>query len=183
MAENSSGSYSWIGVTFPHVVFDGCGIATVLRILQAELSGKPWEAPFPIVEGPDKRNLLENAFLDAKREKEKTKDTTWQHAPVYRGFHRRFLIDILVGTCLWCWRQKYWYGAGQVVFRIPPVALRRILHDYHHQEGAVRLSKGDVLLAFVIKVIIMPCPFIFIDLFDDRQFSALKDYGTRHPYQ
>ena len=73
-------------MTFPHVVFDGCGIATVLRIIQAELSGKAWEVPFPIFEG-DNRNLLEDAFLDAEKEKEETKDTTWQHASVYRGFH------------------------------------------------------------------------------------------------
>jgi len=60
-------SYSCIGLTFPHVVFDGLGIASVIHALEAELLNKPCpSSPLPIHPGVN-RNLLETS-LDAAAE-------------------------------------------------------------------------------------------------------------------
>ena len=145
----STEGQSWIAVTFPHLVFDGFGIATVVHLVEAELQGKRWDVPFHISSGQND-NLLERVLKDAQQEKEEHRET-WIYARPYSGLHVRWIGGIIILMFWFLW-QKVWNGAEQRVFRLPPRALQKLLEVYESQSGSVRVSRGDIYVSFITKV-------------------------------
>jgi len=147
----STEAQSWIAVTFPHLVFDGFGITTVVHLVEAELQGKQWDVPFPI-SSEQNENLLERLLKEAQQEKEEHRET-WVYGRPYSGLHIRWIGGIIILLFWFLW-QKVWNGAEQRVFRLPPKALGKLLEAYESQSTAVRVSRGDIYVSFVTKV----CP-------------------------
>ncbi|KAF8956655.1 hypothetical protein BDZ97DRAFT_1671310 [Flammula alnicola] len=151
-ASDGSQSYSCIGVTFPHAVFDGLGIASVVHALEAELLGKEWSAPATLHNGLNENPLsilLDKATLE-RRENWKREEYS---AAGLVGFWW-----ILVFAA-WSYWQVIWHGAGEKILLIPRQVIDKLVEDA--RQGVVgeggdtntRLSRGDVLAAFLFKTI------------------------------
>ena len=142
--------YSFISVTYPHTVFDGFGISSILHVVEAELSGVAWDIPFPVPEGgPEVENILvEEVEREIARKKA---DRTWEQIPAYTSYYiTTFSATLLLMA--WYWWQGVWHKSHHAVVRIPPAGLKK-LHEIHRdQNGTVRLSRSDIIVAFIIKV-------------------------------
>lgn len=144
-------SYSCIGLTFPHVAFDGLGIAAVIHAVESELLGQAWRIPEPLHPGYNENMLVasvKRAFLD--------------HPEV--GKQKHYISAGLVGQwwillfSLWSYWQTLWINAKHRMLIIPPVALLNLVDDTRQilvettKDSDIHLSKGDIITAFLFKV-------------------------------
>jgi len=146
-------SYSCIGLTFPHVVFDGLGIASVIHALEAELLNKPWpSSPLPIHPGVN-RNLLETS-LDAAAE-----ERNGRNFYAEQSYYCIALINFwwLLIYSIWSSWQRYWHLSRKQILLFPPKAFAKLVKDTREQASMagkddIHLTRGDILAAFLLKV-------------------------------
>ena len=145
--------YTCIGVTFPHGLFDGMGIASVIHALEAESLNKSWTGPPPLHIGHNENHL--QVFLDrTDHELSKRKDAVpndYRAVSVYG-------LWLIITFFLWNLWQDKWHKAHPRLILLPAQAYERLVNDARAaiaREGKtdVRLSTGDVLTAWLFKVI------------------------------
>ncbi|KAF8956400.1 hypothetical protein BDZ97DRAFT_1671698 [Flammula alnicola] len=143
-------SYSCIGVTFPHAVFDGLGMSSVVHAVEAELLGKAWPSPAALHSG-----LNENP-LSVMLKKAALERPEYANKEVYSVTGLVGFWWILVFS-VWSYWQMIWHGSGEKMLLIPRQAMDKLVEDTRQglvdEGGDVRLSTGDVLAAFLFKTI------------------------------
>ena len=143
--------YTCIGVTFPHGLFDGMGIAAVIHALEAESLGRAWSIPPSLEPGINKNKM--QSFIDANKNKMQEEGT-----PLPVDYRATSIIGLwFIVTFLW-WHfwQKVWHKAQSRMILIPPHAYEKLVCDAREamtREGKtdVRLSTGDVITAWAYK--------------------------------
>ncbi|KAJ3504394.1 hypothetical protein NLJ89_g7955 [Agrocybe chaxingu] len=151
--------FSCIGVTFPHALFDGLGIARVVHAVEAELLGREWEPPSIELEPGVNKNLLEST-LDRAADEQSAKTGQTHSSSEY---HATGLVTTwwVLMYFLWAIWQEKWHGGRRRLLLIPAKALGK-LEDKTRAAAAegqgdkpenrrVQLTRGDILAAFVFK--------------------------------
>lgn len=137
-----------VGISVPHGVFDGTGLAKLLTFISAELCGSAWEPP--AVHGGE--NVLSDAI---KRLKAKDLPVP-THPPLSPGWVPVSLLGVLslLVNMLWekLWhKNKMHYGFvnRQAVDRL----VEKVKADVKEQtSGKEWISSGDAVFAWMIKV-------------------------------
>ncbi|KJA13412.1 hypothetical protein HYPSUDRAFT_1078965 [Hypholoma sublateritium FD-334 SS-4] len=145
--------YSCIGLTFPHVAFDGLGIAAVIHAVEAELLGQEWRVPTPLHPGNNENLILASI-----------KQASLDHPDV--GRQKEYISTGLVGIwwilsfLLWSHWQIFWKNSKCRMLIIPPTALQNLIDDTRQNlvettnlDSSIHLSKGDIITAFLFKTI------------------------------
>lgn len=144
--------YTCIGVTFPHGLFDGMGIASVIHALEVESLNKPWTVSFPLHIGPNENQL--QVFLDqTEREMRKREDAIpndYRAVSVYG-------LWLVITFMLWNLWQDKWHKARPRLILMPARVYERLVKDARAAIAQeirtdIRLSTGDVLTAWLYKV-------------------------------
>lgn len=150
--------YTCIGVTFPHGLFDGMGIAAVIHALESESLGRAWSIPPSLKPGINENKM--QSFIDGTENKMQEEGTS---LPV--DYRATSIIGLwFIVTFLW-WHfwQKVWHKAQSRMILMPPQAYEKLVRDAREaitQEGKtdVRLSTGDVITAWAYKVCLFFSP-------------------------
>lgn len=140
-------SYTCIGFSRSHGIFDGVGAAAVMRALMAEMSGRDWEVP-PL----PPRGLNENPVLSAL-DLEVQSSAPGQEADGFSNLGVSGTLKLVA----WHLRERWWRGADRRIVLLPKEALtflvngvRVELHQEHDDPGKV--TTGDILVAWCLKV-------------------------------
>ncbi|KAF8959163.1 hypothetical protein BDZ97DRAFT_1667587 [Flammula alnicola] len=141
--------YTCIGVTFPHGLFDGMGIAAVVHALEAETLGRPWAIPPTLHAGRNENQM--QSFLDRMQENVKKLPANYRAASVVGLW---FIITFMA----WHLWQQLWHKARSRLILVPAKAYEKLVRDAREamvREGKkdVRLSTGDVLTAWLYKTV------------------------------
>ena len=150
--------YTCIGVTFPHGLFDGMGIAAVIHALESESLGRAWSIPPSLKPGINENKM--QSFIDGTENKMQEEGTS---LPV--DYRATSIIGLwFIVTFLW-WHfwQKVWHKVQSRMILMPPQAYEKLVRDAREaitQEGKtdVRLSTGDVITAWAYKVCLFFSP-------------------------
>ncbi|KAF8158461.1 hypothetical protein B0H34DRAFT_656837 [Crassisporium funariophilum] len=142
-------SYSCIGLSFPHVVFDGLGIASVIHAVVAELLNKPWVAPPSLF----KENLLQVTLAKAE-DKMRAIDLT---QPDYISIGAADVWFIIYYIAWHCW-QQVWNKSTSRMLRLPSTAVAKLVEDTRKalpeaQNNSIRITRGDILAAWLFKTV------------------------------
>ena len=144
--------YTCLGLTFPHGVFDGMGIAAVIHAFEAESLGRSWPIP-PLLKPGLNDNELQT-FIDKAEMKMKQAGT-----PLPLDYKATSIVGLrfLLKFIAWQIWQQRWHKAQRGVALMPPQAYEKLLGDVREalaQEGKtdVRLSAGNVIIAWIFKV-------------------------------
>ncbi|KAJ7047748.1 hypothetical protein C8F04DRAFT_1059960 [Mycena alexandri] len=144
-------SYSCIGFGRSHGIFDGIGAASVIRALVAEMQGKEWDVPPPPPEGYHP-NPIDQLLLHKVG-----KGPAKYPQPGYSALGVKGTLW-LVG---WHLRERYWRGSIHRIFSIPQECISLLVEGVKsdvqrnvlHSVGENILTTGDVLVAWLVKVI------------------------------
>ena len=144
--------YTCLGLTFPHGVFDGMGIAAVIHAFEAESLGRSWPIPPPLKPGLNDNKL--QTFID------KTESEMKQAGiPLPLDYKATSVVGKRYVLKFFAWHiwQQRWHQAQRRVARIPPQVCEKLLEDAREalaQEGKtdVRLSAGNIITAWIYKV-------------------------------
>lgn len=150
--EKDGAEYSTIGVTFPHAVFDGLGIARIIHTLEAELLGRAWEPPPPPVDAHG-GNALESLLNNVMAEQDKGL------RPPLKKTYAGFIVGLWFTLAFLSWNvwQALWHKTQCKTIIIPEKAYTR-LRDRIRDEAAlagkdqVSISTADVIAALIFKV-------------------------------
>jgi len=152
--------YTCIGVTFPHGLFDGMGIAAVVHALEAESLGRPWSIPPSLQPGINENQM--QTFLDKAENKIQQEGT-----PPPVDYRATSIIGLwfIITFFWWHFWQRFWHGAQSRMILMPPLAYEKLVCDARaatKREGKtdVRLSTGDVISAWAYKVRLFASCFI-----------------------
>ncbi|KAF9474074.1 hypothetical protein BDN70DRAFT_936933 [Pholiota conissans] len=146
-------SYSCIGVTFPHVVFDGMGVASVVHAVEAELSGNEWLAPALVLRpGLNKNPVL--VELDKSIQKRIKMIDNVECTAVG-------LISFWWIICFsaWSYWQSTWHQSRDRIIVMPAAAVKKLVEDARREsseatgDDTIQLSRGDVIAGFLFKTI------------------------------
>ena len=144
--------YTCIGVTFPHGLLDGMGIAAVVHALESETLGRPWAAPAPLIPGENENKM--QSFLDMT-----ALTTKADGEPLKKNYHAVSIVGIwfILNFLLWHIWQQVWHKSRRRLVLLPPKVYEKLVCDAREamaREGKadVRLSTGDVLAAWILKV-------------------------------
>lgn len=144
--------YTCLGLTFPHGVFDGMGIAAVIHAFEAESLGQSWPIPPPLKPGLNDNKLL--TFLDKTESEMKQAGT-----PLPLDYKATSIVGLrfLFRFLAWHIWQQRWHQAQRRVALMPPQVYEKLLGDAREalaQEGKtdVRISAGNVITAWIYKV-------------------------------
>ncbi|KAJ6543837.1 hypothetical protein B0H19DRAFT_1076057 [Mycena capillaripes] len=139
--------YSCIGFARSHGIFDGMGAASVIRALVAEMQGKEWDVPPPPPEGFHPNPI--NELLTKKAVVGKTD----YPQPSYSILG----IKNVLWLAGWHLRERYWRGAIHRIFSIPKECISFLVDgvksEVRHDYPDVEVTTGDVLVAWIMKVI------------------------------
>ncbi|CAA7268833.1 unnamed protein product [Cyclocybe aegerita] len=151
--------FSCIGVTFPHALFDGLGIARVVHAVEAELLGREWEPPSIVLEPGVNKDLLE-ATLDRAADEQFAKTGQTHGSSEY---HATGLVTTwwVFMYFLWAIWQEKWHGGRRRLLLMPAEAFGKLVDETRAaaakeqgdkpEDGRVQLTRGDILAAFVFK--------------------------------
>ncbi|KAF8900296.1 hypothetical protein CPB84DRAFT_1779309 [Gymnopilus junonius] len=142
--------YTCIGVTFPHGLLDGMGIAAVVHALESETLGRPWSVPPALTTGENENKL--QLFLDRTSMEVKNRSKNDYHAVSIIG------IWFILNFVLWHLWQQLWHKAHRRLILLPPKVYGKLVDDARNamaRDGKVdfRLSTGDVLAAWIFKTV------------------------------
>ena len=148
------GQFTCIGVTFPHVVFDGMGIASVVHALEAESLSRPWSvSPTHLVPGDN-----ENPFQAILDELENPKRRLDHDELGEVEYHNISVVGpwFVLSYIMWHIWQSIWHGTQSRIVLVPAAVYEKLVDDARqaavlHGLGDVRLSTGDVLAAWLFK--------------------------------
>ncbi|KAF5315177.1 hypothetical protein D9619_007455 [Psilocybe cf. subviscida] len=149
--EGNGAEYSTIGVTFPHAVFDGLGIARVIHTLEAELLGRDWEPP-PLPVDEQNINALESLLTGVMEEQDKglrpPAKETYAGSIVSLWFSIAFLS--------WTLWQALWHKTQCRTIIIPEKAYTRLRDNIRDKaaladKDQVPISTADVISALIFK--------------------------------
>lgn len=141
--------YTCIGLTFPHGIFDGMGIASVIHALEAESLNKRWAIPPPLNAGHNDNPL--QIFLERDlSESEHALPDEYRSVSV-------FGLWLIIMYIFWHFWQEKWHGAHSRLILLPTSIYEKLVIDARDalaREGktSLRLSTGDVLTAWLFKV-------------------------------
>lgn len=147
--------YSCIGFGRSHGVFDGTAAALIVRALEAEMHGRTWDVPPLPEEGPNV-NALQQALdnvVEAAGGAEKVVDE--REYGVYTVMGIWAALKFVAGHV---WERWWWKAAGRIVI-LPQEAIAKLVDGVRTeldredaQAEPVRVTTGDVLLAWMLKV-------------------------------
>ena len=144
--------YTCIGVTFSHGVFDGMGISFFVHALEAEMLGREWEVPPPLHGGLNVNELQES--LDVAFD-QSSGTASGNMLITYRGVTVVTAWTVIM-FFLWHLWQRWWHQAEGRVILLPAKAratlVDRVRKETESSIGGVRLSTGDILVAWFFKV-------------------------------
>ncbi|KAJ7667628.1 hypothetical protein DFH06DRAFT_223468 [Mycena polygramma] len=140
-------AYSCIGFARSHGIFDGIGAALFMRALVAEMQGKEWDVPPPPPEG------FHPNPLDQALRRNAVEGKTDYPQPGYSVLGVKGVIW-LAG---WHLRERFWRGAIHRIFTIPKECILFLVDgvkaEVRHDNPDLQVTTGDVLVAWIMKVI------------------------------
>ena len=144
--------YTCIGLTFSHGIFDGMGIASIIHALEAETLGRPW----PISACQLLPGQIENTFQHALDIAEKKTEDSLGATTVYPYLNPLGAWEAVLLLFLVLW-QAIWNKAYSCVIMIPGDVCDMLVSETRKSlmlagKDDVRLSTGDVLTAWLLKV-------------------------------
>ena len=143
--------YSCIGLTFPHVVFDGLGIAAVIHAVESELLGQEWRVTEPLNPGYNENLLVASLKKEYLNHPEVGQQKRYNSAGIVEKWWS-------LSFSLWSYWQAFWKNVKPRMLSIPTVALRNLVDDTKQnlvekkKDSDIHLSKGDIISAFLFKV-------------------------------
>lgn len=150
--EYSKEGFTCVGLSFPHVAFDGCGSSIFLHALEAELNGREWRAPVPLQEGMNINPLEEviNTRLRSLEEKNPGKKVE-----VYERMCGATMSNIKAYRVWNIWK-NWCHGVERRVFTLPSEAVGNFVDCVKKEIELVgcgaRVTTGDILTAWLFKV-------------------------------
>ncbi|EIW79542.1 hypothetical protein CONPUDRAFT_125865 [Coniophora puteana RWD-64-598 SS2] len=153
-SSDSSPSYTCIGFTWPHGIFDGVGASLVLRALDDELHGRDWTVPFTLSEGYNE-NPLQRVLDDSSTQ-------SGAEIAKYKGMCAVPWWIAIFGL-LWCAWETWWLKAQYRLIVVPRNVYQRLADDVRVQlqerYGSTlevdpsKITSSDVLTAFLFKAL------------------------------
>ena len=131
-------------------------IAFVLHALEAEMLGREWEVPAPLYKGPNV-NLLQESLDTALNDSLSVGEPKSREALVtYKGVTPLTLWAALLFLYWHIW-QHLWHGVRHKVIILPSKACTSLVGRTRKEADAaglsdIRLSTGDILVAWLFKV-------------------------------
>ncbi|TFK28628.1 hypothetical protein FA15DRAFT_753319 [Coprinopsis marcescibilis] len=146
---NNGQSYTVIGFTRSHGIFDGTGAAMIVNALVSEMQGKEWVPPPLPTEG-----------LHVNPVEEVLEEELARNPQAYRDDCKSYILGglwAIITFMLFTLKEMWWKKADRRIILLPKKAFNYLVDSVRlssmDDKRIARLSSGDILAAWIIKTI------------------------------